>query len=538
MGQEFFEESANALGEQAPLGQFDLNEILKRGALGGTVGGLTAGGVHAATGLGKSRIDPNTPAREVSANQPLAWKGWEQAVTPKDQTPETKASEESTPQAPVPPQAETKAPEAQPVKAKEELPKPVEEVLAQLKQEVETTPTQETQAPVKDEAQATIETPTVVEPPQADTPEEQAEFERGYRVGMEQLNAARDSEEKTPENSQGVLAKAVNTALGQLETPNESAPQTTEAAQEVTKAVDQVIPQKEVQPSAVKNETPKLTLEQYVAQQGHSMHYDGQLDKVRMPHGETESQARKRLKQVSAEIKAHGERLAELRQEYEDKVASGEIQKPSKLDSLLRQAHGHPDNPSVQAARRVLTKRGYDWQTGDPLNKADKLDVPASETPTEQVQQSDVQLTSETPQSAQAQIHTTTTENEQSEMSEPASLSSVADPITPIDSKKRNRKELLGEAQQTADTAKRRTNHIDNGRTSLLGDARGSERTTESTDRGEQASPARSGEEEGLKFSKKGNPSSAQRGFKQETTPNQPAKTLRTAKQDIGGWVG
>ena len=382
LGQEFFEESANALGEQAPLGQFDLNEILKRGALGGTVGGLTAGGVHAATGLGKSRIDPNTPAREVSANQPLAWKGWEQAVTPKDQTPETKASEESTPQAPVPPQAETKATEAQPVKAKEELPKPVEEVLAQLKQEVETTPTQETQAPVKDEAKATIETPTVVEPPQADTPEEQAEFERGYRVGMEQLNAARDSEEKTPENSQGVLAKAVNTALGQLETPNESAPQKTEAAQEVTKAVDQVIPQKEVQPSAVKNETPKLTLEQYVAQQGHSMHYDGQLDKVRMPHGETESQARKRLKQVSAEIKAHGERLAELRQEYEDKVASGEIQKPSKLDSLLRQAHGHPDNPSVQAARRVLLKRGYDWQTGAPLNKADKLDVPASETPT------------------------------------------------------------------------------------------------------------------------------------------------------------
>ena len=381
-GQEFFEESANALGEQAPLGQFDLNEILKRGALGGTVGGLTAGGVHAATGLGKSRIDPNTPAREVSANRPLAWKGWEQAVTPKDQPPETKASEESTPQAPVPPQAETKAPEAQPVKAKEELPKPVEEVLAQLKQEVETTPTQETQAPVKDEAQATIETPTVVEPPQADTPEEQAEFERGYRVGMEQLNAARDSEEKTPENSQGVLAKAVNTALGQLETPNESAPQKTEAAQEVTKAVDQVIPQKEVQPSAVKNETPKLTLEQYVAQQGHSMHYDGQLDKVRMPHGETESQKRKRHKHEKAEIKAHGERLAELRQEYKDKVASGEIQKPSRFEILLSTAHGHPDNQSTHAARRVLTKRGYDWQTGEPLNKADKLDVPASETPT------------------------------------------------------------------------------------------------------------------------------------------------------------
>lgn len=542
-GQEFLEESANALGEQLPLGQFDFNEFLKRGALGGTVGGFTAGGVHAAAGLGKSRVDPDTPAREVSANRPLAWKGWEQAVTPKDQPPKTKASEESTPQTPLPLQAETKAPEAQPVKAKEELPKPVEEVLAQPKQDeatkrspqvevpqsespqavdsqqvqtrvkdvakeptvkVEPTTAQEVQDPAKVETPAPIETSTVVEPPQADTPEEQAEFERGYRVGMEQLNAARDSEEKTPENSQGVLAKAVNTALGQLETPNESAPQTTEAAQEVTKAVDQVIPQKEVQPSAVKNETPKLSLEQYVAQQGHSMHYDGQLDKVRMPHGETESQARKRLKQVSAEIKAHGERLAELRQEYEDKVASGEIQKPSKLDSLLRQAHGHPDNPSVQAARRVLAKRGYDWQTGDPLNKADKLDVPASETPTEQVQQSDVQLTSETPQSAQAQIHPTTTENEQSEMSEPASLSSMADPITPIDSKKRNRKELLGEAQQTADTAKRRTNHIDNGRTSLLGDEEGIERTGEpAIGREQEGDPGSSGEDGIFKFSRK-----------------------------------
>ena len=36
-----------------------------------------------------------------------------------------------------------------------------------------------------------------------------------------------------------------------------------------------------------------------------------------------------------------------------------------RIDALIRTANGHEDNPSVQAARRVLDKRGIDWQKKD-----------------------------------------------------------------------------------------------------------------------------------------------------------------------------
>jgi hypothetical protein len=35
----------------------------------------------------------------------------------------------------------------------------------------------------------------------------------------------------------------------------------------------------------------------------------------------------------------------------------------------MGKAKGHPDNPSTQAARRALEKRGYNWKTGKKLKK-------------------------------------------------------------------------------------------------------------------------------------------------------------------------
>lgn len=46
-----------------------------------------------------------------------------------------------------------------------------------------------------------------------------------------------------------------------------------------------------------------------------------------------------------------------LRQEYADRVASGDIVVPTNEEQLIETAKGHPDNASVQAAQRVLAKR-------------------------------------------------------------------------------------------------------------------------------------------------------------------------------------
>jgi len=44
------------------------------------------------------------------------------------------------------------------------------------------------------------------------------------------------------------------------------------------------------------------------------------------------------------------------KQEYVKAIESGEITEPRKL-SLEEKADGHPDNPSVQAAKRILEKK-------------------------------------------------------------------------------------------------------------------------------------------------------------------------------------
>lgn len=55
------------------------------------------------------------------------------------------------------------------------------------------------------------------------------------------------------------------------------------------------------------------------------------------------------------------------KEEYRLFVNSGKLRDKTMLEKMLDRAHGHPDNASTQAARRMLTKRGYDWDTGAPL---------------------------------------------------------------------------------------------------------------------------------------------------------------------------
>ena len=112
-------------------------------------------------------------------------------------------------------------------------------------------------------------------------------------------------------------------------------------------------------------EPEKVTLEEYLGRKGLSSPIsDYNLDKVRLPHGETDRQRRTRLKASEIAQKEYSAQRKAAIQEYKEKVIKGEIISKSAIEKSLSTAQGHPDNPAVQAARRVLEKRGIDWRTG------------------------------------------------------------------------------------------------------------------------------------------------------------------------------
>ncbi len=52
---------------------------------------------------------------------------------------------------------------------------------------------------------------------------------------------------------------------------------------------------------------------------------------------------------------------------YQLLVKNGVIRDKTPIEKTITKAHGHPDNQSTQAARRMLYKRGIDWKTGKKL---------------------------------------------------------------------------------------------------------------------------------------------------------------------------
>lgn len=88
------------------------------------------------------------------------------------------------------------------------------------------------------------------------------------------------------------------------------------------------------------------------------------VDKMRMPHGLTERQRRQMERDATAEARNYQQRREAARAEYRQKVAGGELRKPTNIESLMKTAKGHEDNAATHAARRALKKRGIDWRTG------------------------------------------------------------------------------------------------------------------------------------------------------------------------------
>lgn len=114
----------------------------------------------------------------------------------------------------------------------------------------------------------------------------------------------------------------------------------------------------------------KMSLDEFLGRRGlQSPIGDYDLDKWRLPHGETQRQRTKRLQESQAARETYSSQRKAAIAEYEDKIKRGEILPKTAVERLVDRAHGHPDNPSVQAARRSLEKRGIDWQSGKSLKE-------------------------------------------------------------------------------------------------------------------------------------------------------------------------
>lgn len=104
---------------------------------------------------------------------------------------------------------------------------------------------------------------------------------------------------------------------------------------------------------------PKIqTLNEFLGARGVDSPISDYLDdKWKVPHGMTASQAEKYKKDAQAAAKAYSEKREAAQAEYKALVKSGKIVPPSKLQSIVKTASGHPDNQATQAARRLLEKR-------------------------------------------------------------------------------------------------------------------------------------------------------------------------------------
>ncbi|WP_353251125.1 hypothetical protein [Salinisphaera sp. T31B1] len=83
------------------------------------------------------------------------------------------------------------------------------------------------------------------------------------------------------------------------------------------------------------------------------------LGEAALHKAHTRQSRRQRQRQLDAQRQRDHEwatRRAQARNDYADMIARGEIRKLTRRERLERTAQGHPDNPSVQAARRLLAR--------------------------------------------------------------------------------------------------------------------------------------------------------------------------------------
>lgn len=92
----------------------------------------------------------------------------------------------------------------------------------------------------------------------------------------------------------------------------------------------------------------------------------------------------------------HLARRDDARAEYDAAIARGDIREPTRIESLIKKAQGHPENASVQAARRILEKQGIPY---DDEPKPGTI-APESGTPIEPAASTNLERASEVDTSA------------------------------------------------------------------------------------------------------------------------------------------
>lgn len=92
------------------------------------------------------------------------------------------------------------------------------------------------------------------------------------------------------------------------------------------------------------------------------------LDKLRGNRHVATARGRQRFnKEAENAEKEYQAKRNKAKEEYKKLVESGKLRPKTTVERMLEKAHGHPDNQSTQAARRMALKRGYDWKTGNKL---------------------------------------------------------------------------------------------------------------------------------------------------------------------------
>ncbi len=122
------------------------------------------------------------------------------------------------------------------------------------------------------------------------------------------------------------------------------------------------------------SEPVAMDQEEFLAKRGCSFIVSGyEIDKMRGNRQLRTERGRKRFYDECNEAnRAYHEKRTAAVAEYNKLVADGILRPRTSLERSLLIAQGNPENAAVQAARRMCFKRGYDWKTGQPLDKEEK----------------------------------------------------------------------------------------------------------------------------------------------------------------------
>lgn len=124
--------------------------------------------------------------------------------------------------------------------------------------------------------------------------------------------------------------------------------------------------------SGGKKDPKPMTEEEYLRSKGVGDASSGWvLDKLRSNRQIRTQRGKERFdREYEKAEREYQEKREKAKQEYREKVKSGELRDKTRIERTIERANGNPDNPSVQAARRMAEKRGIDWKTGKPLQKS------------------------------------------------------------------------------------------------------------------------------------------------------------------------